>query len=298
MPELPEVETVVRDLRACSLAGRSIVSARVAWNRSVAEPSAPFFCRQIRGLSIRGLRRRGKYAVVELSGGFFLLVHLRMTGRLRVESGPVSDPHARAILCLDDGRSIVFSDPRKFGRIRLTRNPAQTLDRLGPEPLEIPPADFARRLVARSRSLKPLLLDQSFLAGVGNIYADEALWTARLHPLRKSNSLSPSESSALLQALRAVLRRGIRNLGTSLGTGKTNFRLPRGETGRNREHLRAYGRTNLPCPRCGNPIRRVLVAQRSTHLCGSCQNEFAGASPRRRIGGTRTYSSSSGKPAS
>ena len=297
MPELPEVETVVRDLRACSLAGHAVVSARVAWNRSVAEPSAASFCRQIRGLAVHGLSRRGKYAVFELSGGFSLLVHLRMTGRLRVESVPRSDPHARVILLLDDGRSIVFSDPRKFGRIRLTRNPARALERLGPEPLEISPSDFARRLAARSRSLKPLLLDQSFLAGVGNIYADEALWAARLHPLRKSNSLSPRESAALLRSLRAVLLRGIRNLGTSLGSGKTNFRLPRGETGRNRENLRAYGRTGRPCPRCETPLRRVRVAQRSTHLCESCQTN----SPARSRAGESAappYSSSSGKPAS
>ena len=279
MPELPEVETVVRDLRAATLAGTRITDARVCWTRSIAAPAPDRFPAVIRGLNILGLSRRGKFIRIELAHGYVLLVHLRMTGRLYLATHDdlaPPPPHARVLLWLDDGRALVFSDPRKFGRLWLTTTPASVLGDLGPEPLAISSAAFTARLAARSRALKPLLLDQSFLAGIGNIYADEALWTARLHPLRRSDSLSPAAARTLLRAIQTVLRRGIRNLGTSLGSGKTNFRLPRGESGRNREHLRAYGQTGRPCPRCRHPIVRIVVAQRTTHICPACQRLYPG----------------------
>ena len=274
MPELPEVETVVRDLRAAGLVGARITHARISWNRSIAAPAPDHFSSAIRGLNILRLSRRGKFIRIELAHGLVLLVHLRMTGRLHLaiaDDPAPAPPHARVRLGLDDGRTLVFSDPRKFGRLWLTTTPANVLGHLGPEPLAISPDAFTARLAKRASALKPLLLDQSFLAGIGNIYADEALWTARLHPLRPSDSLSPAETRTLLRAIQTVLRRGIRNLGTSLGSGKTNFRLPRGEPGRNREHLRAYGQSGRPCPRCRHPIVRILVAQRATHLCPACQ---------------------------
>jgi formamidopyrimidine-DNA glycosylase len=275
MPELPEVETVVRDLRAARLSGARIARADVQWPRSVAAPSPPDFCSLIADLEILALSRRGKFIAIALSGGQTLLVHLRMTGRLLLiypGDSPSPAPHDRVVFHLRDGRRLCFRDPRKFGRLWLARNPAILLGKLGPEPLEIALAAFADRLAARSRRLKPLLLDQTFLAGLGNIYVDEALWAARLHPLRLSDSLSPAEARALLRAIRSALQRGIRNLGTSLGHGQTNFQLPQGQRGRNREHLRAYGQTGRPCPRCQTPIRRILVAQRSTHLCPACQS--------------------------
>ena len=274
MPELPEVETVVRDLDATGLRGSSIAEALIFWDRTIAEPAPLQFSSAIRGLEILGLSRRGKFIVLELSGGTFLLVHLRMTGRLRVATPgetAQANAHDRVVLSLTDGRKLRFSDPRKFGRMWLTTDPGQILGHLGPEPLDVSCTDFSHGLAAHSRELKPLLLDQSFLAGIGNIYADEALWAARLHPQRKSTSLSAAESKALLASIKTVLRRGIRNLGTSLGSGKTNFRLPRGAYGRNREHLCAYGQTGSPCPRCGTPIARILVGQRSTHVCPACQ---------------------------
>ena len=272
MPELPEVETVVRDLRAAKLAGRRILRARVFWPKTVAAPDPARFAREIRGCRFLRLSRRGKFIVAELSGGRCLLVHLRMTGHLDVLPAKARPRrHDRVVLALDDGRQLHFEDPRKFGRVWLTRDPAEILGNLGPEPLAMAPAAFAAGLAARARRLKPLLLDQAFIAGVGNIYSDEALWAARLHPRRRADALSPAQAAELLAAIRTVLRRGIRNLGTTLGGGKTHFVLPRGERGRNQEQLAAYGRTGLPCPRCGAPIRRILLGQRATHYCPKCQ---------------------------
>lgn len=282
MPELPEVETVVRDLRAAGLAGASITGARIRWAKTIAVPSPAAFRRSICGLRISELSRRGKFIILELSRGYSLLVHLRMTGRLHVvrpgESSAAARAHDRVMFILADGRELCFADSRKFGRIWLTRDPGTVLDKLGPEPLTISAGGFAARLAAHSRTLKPLLLDQVFLAGIGNIYADEALWAARLHPLRKSDSLSRVEILTLQRSLRTVLRRGIRNLGTTLGGGQIHFVLPRGERGRNREHLRAYGQTGHPCPRCKTPIIRILVGQRATHLCPRCQRRPTGSS--------------------
>ena len=272
MPELPEVETVVRDLRAAGLAGRRIVRARVFWPKTVAAPSPARFAREIRGRTIQKLSRRGKFIVLELSRGFSLLIHLRMSGHLEVlRGGKPPRRHDRVILTLDNGREVRFEDTRKFGRIWLVRDPDKILGRLGPEPLAISPAAFTAGLAAHARRLKPLLLDQTFLAGVGNIYSDEALWAARLHPRRRSDSLTAAQAAELLKAIQAVLRKGIRNLGTTLGAGGTHFVLPRGERGRNQEKLNAYGQTGAPCPRCGTPIRRILVGQRATHFCPKCQ---------------------------
>ncbi len=272
MPELPEVETVVRDLRGAGLAGRQIVQARVFWRKTIACPTPARFAREIRGLKALSLARRAKFIVIALSGGRTLLIHLRMSGHLDVLP-PRTRPrrHDRVVLVIDDGRQLHFEDTRKFGRVWLVRDPAHVLGKLGPEPLAISLARFSAALAARSRRLKPLLLDQTFLAGVGNIYSDEALWTARLHPQRRSDSLSAAQAAELLKAIQQALRRGIRNLGTTLGGGKTHFVLPRGERGRNQEQLNAYGRTGAPCPRCGTKIRRILVGQRATHLCPACQ---------------------------
>lgn len=274
MPELPEVETVVRDLRAAALVGLRVVNARVLWKRSIAAPAGSRFTTGIQGLEIQHLSRRGKFIVARLSEGFTLLVHLRMSGRLHV-AGPSAKPrrgiHERVVFSLSDGRELRFSDVRKFGRLWLVRDPSVVLGKLGPEPFGLTAAEFSALVSARSRLLKPLLLDQTLIAGIGNIYSDEALWEARLHPRRKSDSLSAREAATLLQAIQRVLRRGIRNLGTTLGAGKTHFVLPRGGSGRNQEQLSAYGQTGEPCPRCGTKIQRILVGQRSTHLCPACQ---------------------------
>ena len=272
MPELPEVETVVRELRSAGLVGRRIAQARVFWRKTVAAPDSARFMREIRGREIRSLFRRGKFIVAELSGDRTLLVHLRMSGHLDLLPARARPRrHDRVVWTLADGRQLHFEDTRKFGRVWLVRGSAQVLGNLGPEPLAVSRAEFAAGLAARARQLKPLLLDQTFLAGVGNIYSDEALWAARLHPRRRSDTLAPAQAAALLDAIQAALRQGIRNLGTTFGAGKTHFVLPRGERGRNQEQLQAYGQTGAPCPRCGTPIRRILVGQRATHLCPACQ---------------------------
>lgn len=274
MPELPEVETLVRDLRAARVTGRVIRAAVVHWRRTVAGMSPARFAAAVRGRRISAIGRRAKYIVLTLDRGLTLLIHLRMTGQLRIERrGAPADPHDRLALKLDDGRALHFRDTRKFGRWQLLRNPEVILDRLGPEPLDsaFTPAEFARRLAGTRRRLKPLLLDQTFLAGVGNIYADEALWLARLHPLRRSDTLAADEAAALLHAVREVLRRGIAARGTSLGTGRANFRSLREQHGRNQEQVRVFRRTGAPCPRCSTPVVRLVVGQRSTHICPHCQ---------------------------
>ncbi len=274
MPELPEVETVVRELRANGLVGRSIVQAHVFWKPLVA-PLAPIaFAARLKGGRVQSIRRRAKYIVLGISGGNTLLIHLRMTGQLNIVAPDVArDAHQHIILQLDDGRELRYRDTRKFGRWILTTTPDVILQRLGPEPLseDFDKKLFSGQLRARRRQLKPLLLDQTFLAGIGNIYADEALWTARLHPGRIAATLTSAEADRLHAAIRLVLRRGIQNRGTTLGHGKSNFKRPSGKHGQNQEGLNVFRRTGLPCMRCGQIIRRTIISQRATHFCPVCQ---------------------------
>jgi len=264
MPELPEVETFVRRLRA-PLVGRTITGVTLQWPRHVATPSPRQFARQIRGRRIESIGRRGKYLVFCLDGGV-LLIHLKMSGDLAVAAaGTTPDKHAHTVFHLDDGREFRFSDTRKFGRVYLVSRPEEVTGHLGPEPLDgaFTARALGERLAARSRALKPLLLDQTFLAGVGNIYADEALHLAGLHPLRKSDTLTAEEARRLWRAIRRVLRRGIQLNGASIDW------MYRG--GSFQEILRVYDRAGEPCPTCGAPIRRILVGQRGTHFCPRCQ---------------------------
>lgn len=276
MPELPEVETIVRALQnggrgSPPLVGRVIKEAEIRWQRSLAEPHPPVFLQKIRGRTIQRLSRRGKFILIHLDEGS-LLIHLRMSGDLRLE--PAADetgsplpphPHDRLIFHLADGWRLAFNDTRKFGRIWLTDDPQTVLNGLGPEPLDdsLDAQTFHHRLSRVQRQLKPLLLDQSFIAGLGNIYADEALHLARLHPLTPSHRLSEEEAARLLAAIRNVLNEGIRRNGASIDW------VYRGGSFQN--HFRAYGRTGQPCPECGTPIARLIVGQRSTHLCPVCQ---------------------------
>lgn len=274
MPELPEVQTVVNDLNAANLIGIPIIAARVFWPRTVAEPSAKLFCRQIKGQKFTAIRRRGKYLVFEVANGSTVLLHLRMSGRLHlVPAGVARNKHEHLILGFDDGRQLRFHDTRKFGRLHLLKDPGRILDRLGPEPLAsgFTVKKLADGLKHRKRLLKPLLLDQTFISGLGNIYADEALWEAKLHPCRIAASLTASEIKALHRSIPRVLKRGLRNLGTTLGTGKANFYSVANRQGRNRDLLKVFRRTDLPCPRCKSRIERIIVGQRSTHICRKCQ---------------------------
>ncbi len=272
MPELPEVETLRRFLLSTECLDSRIRSVRVLWARSVAEPDPENFRTLLEGDRIKGIDRRGKYLVFQLGLGNTLLVHLRMTGGFRFFPGSHKpDSHDRVIFDLESG-ALVFHDTRKFGRMRLTRSPETILDQLGPEPLsdEFRTELFYDSLGRRRRILKPLLLDQTFLAGLGNIYVDESLFDAGLHPLRRSDSVSRSESDRLYDSIRSTLKQGIENGGTSLGDGETNFSSG-GIYGRNASSLQVFRRSGKPCPRCGTILVRIIVAQRSSHICPRCQ---------------------------
>jgi formamidopyrimidine-DNA glycosylase len=270
MPELPEVETFVRILGEGlpghpAILGRQIISAHLLWPRTLAMPEPDVFQRQIVGQKIERIGRRGKFLRLYLSQAE-LLIHLRMSGNLLVEpSDSAPALHHRLLLDLDDGRRLGFNDTRKFGRVWLTDDPHKVLGELGPEPLDLNFTwqDFHQALHHRRRQLKPLLLDQHFLAGLGNIYTDEALHRSKLHPLWLSDQLSATQSIVLLDSIRLVLIEGIRRNGTSIDW------VYRG--GEFQNYLRAYGQTGKPCPVCGTSIERLIVGQRSTHVCPICQ---------------------------
>jgi formamidopyrimidine-DNA glycosylase len=264
MPELPEVETFVRTLRP-ALVGQTVLQADLRWKRTLAAPSPAKFERQISGQQIIEVSRRAKYFILALSSAS-LLIHLRMSGDLMVILGGYEpDRHDRLLLKLSDNATFVFSDPRKFGRAWLVNDPASVLADLGPEPLSdaFTPAWLFAALRARRRQIKPLLLDQTFLAGLGNIYTDEALHMARLHPLRRSDTVSETEAAALRQSIRAVLEEGIRRNGASIDW------VYRG--GEFQNHFRVYQRGGKPCPVCGAAVERITVGQRGTHFCPVCQ---------------------------
>lgn len=276
MPELPEVETIVRALRdggrgGPPLIGRVAAGVALAWERTLADPPAAEFALRLAGQEVLDVERRGKFLVIRFSRDA-LLIHLRMSGDLRVEPGLDSDgqplppgPYDRLAVYFKDGYRLSFSDARKFGRAWLVSDPAYVLGGLGPEPFDpaLTPEIFHQMLRRRKRLLKPLLLDQTFLAGLGNIYTDEALHTAGLHPTRLSHTLSAAETARLLEAIRGVLEEGIRRNGASFDW------VYRG--GEFQNNFRVYQRTGLPCPVCGHPVERMVIGQRGTHYCPICQ---------------------------
>lgn len=274
MPELPEVQTVVNDLKAAGLIGAVFSAAGVFWPRTIHGLPVRTFCRRIRGKKILDIRRRGKYIRFDLTQSLFLFVHLRMTGRFLLSGSDLPRArHEHVVLNIGGRRQLRFHDTRKFGRFYLTRNPDDIVGHLGPEPLdpEFTPDRFSTLLGAHRRQIKPLLLDQTFLAGLGNIYVDEALWEARIHPQRNSAVLDGAAVCALHQAIIHVLRKGLENMGTTLGTGQANFYSVAGRRGRNRDRLNVFRRRGLPCPRCRADIVRMTVGQRSTFVCPACQ---------------------------
>jgi formamidopyrimidine-DNA glycosylase len=272
MPELPEVETVARDLRT-HLIGRMITGATVSWHRTVARPAVEEFVDQVVGRCVRSVSRRGKYVIIEFERGY-LLIHLKMSGRLYVVPAEERlDGHIRAIFDLDNGQQIRFQDTRKFGRIYLVDDPLEVTAGLGPEPLDddFTLGDFRRQLARRTGRLKPLLLNQQFLAGLGNIYADEALFAAKLHPLRKADSLTPTEQARLYKAIRAVLEGAVTGRGTTLSDG--GYADASGRAGTYQTRLAVYGREGEVCPRCLTPVVRIVLGGRSAHFCPNCQVE-------------------------
>jgi formamidopyrimidine-DNA glycosylase len=271
MPELPEVETIVRGLRG-PLVGRQFTGVRVGWANLIARPAVEEFKYRLVGQRILNVKRRGKYLIFALSGGQSLIVHLRMTGRLLIKNrGDELDKHDHLILELDDGRELRFNEMRKLGRAYLVDDEDEVVGGLGPEPLDddFAPADFAALLSGRRGMIKPLLLNQRFMAGVGNIYADEALFSARIHPERRADTLTAEEIERLYRAIRQVLAQGIQNRGTTF----SDYLDAEGREGENQEYLEVFRRAGQPCPRCGTPIKRTVVGGRGTYFCPRCQSQ-------------------------
>ena len=267
MPELPEVETIARILKP-QLEGRTIRSVQLLWKRTLASPSPRLFASRIIGQKILDVGRRAKFLQIQLSKDH-LFIHLRMSGDLAIQ-GARYEPkmHDRLLINLSGGKCLVFNDTRKFGRVWLTDNPEEVIGNLGPEPFDpaFTPRVLFSLLQSRHRQVKPLLLDQSFLAGLGNIYTDEALHLAGIHPLAESDKISMKKAEILFDAIRSVLKTGIEHNGATIdwvyrGGGFQNY-------------FRVYGRAGEPCPVCGTTIERITVGQRGTHFCPGCQRRL------------------------
>ncbi len=274
MPELPEVETVVQDLRKSGIEGLHFQSAQAFWPKTIETSSPQVFDQQIKNRQIQAISRRAKFIVFELAPTGWLLVHLRMTGRLDLFSkdSPL-DTHVRIRSTLSDGRELRFTDIRKFGRWYFYENEPPQFSTLGPEPLSkaFTPNVLAQKLSHSKRQIKPLLLDQTTVSGLGNIYVDEALWQAQIHPVTASNQLNDQSIACLHKAIIEVLKKGICNSGTTLGKTALNYYSVGKRRGENQEALQVFRRTGLPCPRCGSVIERLIVSQRSSHVCLQCQ---------------------------
>jgi formamidopyrimidine-DNA glycosylase len=275
MPELPEVQSIVNSLQQGhdgipSIIGQTIIHAQVYWDRSIAEPDPNVFTHLITGQVVKEIKRRGKFVHILFDKGH-LLMHLRMSGDLVMEPLTLQgDPrperkHDRVVFEFSSGWRLVFIDPRKFGRIWLTDQPENQFKHLGLEPFdpELTPDRLFSLLSISKKKIKPLLLDQSFLAGLGNIYTDESLFLAKIHPMRKANELSMQEVEGLLLAIRQVLAQAIIRNGTSIDW------VYRGGT--NQNHLNVYQKDGSACSECGTLIERTVISQRGTHFCPVCQ---------------------------
>jgi len=262
MPELPEVETVVRSV-AAHLAGRRIISSHFT-SRFVTPGNRAKLVQRLAGRRIESVKRRGKFIVIALDRGT-LTVHLGMTGKLLVEGE--AGEHTHGVFNLDGGL-LLYHDPRQFGRIEFSDGVPPRVARLGPEPLEIGFEEFRARLKRKAR-IKALLLNQAFLAGLGNIYADESLFAAGIHPLAVADRLSAARAKKLYDAIRGILTHAIQMGGSSI----SDYVNGRGERGWFQMEHRVYGREGEPCTNCGRPIRKILVAQRGTHFCAHCQKK-------------------------
>lgn len=273
MPELPEVETVRADL-APVLAGRTFERVEILDARLTRPFEPRAVAAELEGERVQSVDRRGKYLIVRFESGRALLVHLRMTGSLRhaARGTLAGDPHRRAVVRLDDGSDVAYRDVRRFGTWLLAEPDElddYLADRLGDEPLEraFTSRRLAARLEGRRAPIKAALLDQRTLAGMGNIYVDEALWRAHVHPLRPARDLHADEIAELTKGIKASLRAGIARQGASL----RDYSTPNGGRGRMQHAFKVYGRGDEPCERCGTPIDKIRVAGRGTWYCPSCQ---------------------------
>ena len=273
MPELPEVETVKNELLPY-VVGQHITGVTLDWEGVVRQPPANEFCSRLIGQKINNISRRGKYLIFSLSSGSLLIIHLKMTGSLLISQDSSPPPkYTRAIIKLDKGTSIFFRDPRKFGKMWLTEKTEDIVGKLGPEPLEsgFTPQVLAKRLAKRKAPIKAILLDQNFVAGIGNMYADEALFRAKIHPEKPGNNLSPEEIERLHQAIQHVLRTAIGNKGASV----ENYFRPDGTLGTAHfEFQVAHRRGVETCRICGTPIEREPIRNRGSYFCPKCQPQF------------------------
>ena len=262
MPELPEVETVARSI--APLIGRRVVTAEFRCLRILRGGDPDEMAARLAGRRIRAIQRYGKFILISIEGGGYLIVHLGMTGRLLLGGAP--GKHTHAILTFDRG-VLLYDDSRQFGRLQFSESFPERVARLGPEPLEVSFADFARALKRRKTRIKALLLNQDFLRGIGNIYADESLHRAGIHPLALAYRLRGDRPGRLYDAIRTVLQEAIDAGGSSV----SDYVDAEGRKGFFQIQHRVYQREGKPCPECGTPIRRILVVQRSSHFCPKCQ---------------------------
>jgi len=265
MPELPEVETIKNEL-APHIIGHTVTGVTLFWEGIVRQPSVEEFCSRLIGQKITGVGRRGKYLIFGLTSGESLIIHLKMTGSLWLKP---PDRFIRAIIHLDNDTNIYFRDPRKFGVMWLAVDKNTVASKLGPEPLEavFTPQILAKALSKRTAPIKALLCDQTLVAGIGNMYADETLFLAKIHPLRPGKSLSPEEVERIYQAIRQVLRAAINEKGASVDT----YFRPNGQMGTAHFQFRVAHRRGESCPVCGTNLQRIPVRNRGSYFCPKCQ---------------------------
>jgi formamidopyrimidine-DNA glycosylase len=269
MPELPEVETIKNELQPY-LIGHPITGVTLFWKGIVRQPSVEEFCSRLIGQKITGIARQGKYLIFSLTSGEALIIHLKMSGSLLLKPASAEpDKFTRAILYLDNEASLQFRDPRKLGVMWLVKDKNSVVGKLGPEPLEtdFTPQILAQRLSKHTAPIKALLCDQSFVAGIGNMYADEALFYARIHPLRSGKSLSQQEIERLHRAIQQVLWAAISNKGASVDT----YFRPNGQIGTAHLQFQVAHRGGQPCPVCGTPLQRLPIRNRGSYFCPKCQ---------------------------
>lgn len=273
MPELPEVETIVRYMNRSSIVGVPIEGVDLLHPKIVEGLSDTDFVAGLKGCRIERFGRRGKWIWAALSNEKTLLIHLRMTGNLRISKQGAPERHDCITLDFKNGSRLHYRDVRRFGCWKLVSDPQEAFSKLGPEPLgeSLREIDFRCLLAKYSRQIKPLLMDQKVLAGLGNIYANEALFASSIHPLQKSNQVSKQKAKKLYHAIRKILRQAIESQGTSLGDTISNYAFAEGQRGRNQLHLQVYQRPGSDCPLCGTKIEKIIVGQRSTYYCPDCQ---------------------------
>jgi len=274
VPELPEVETVRKGLSQL-VVGKTIIKVEVYWPRIIESPGVTAFCQELQDQTIEKIHRRGKYLIFQLSD-YEMISHLRMEGKYEffAEKNEVRrDKHTHVIFYLTDGSQLHYNDVRKFGRLTLLAKGSSQLYKgiaqLGPEPVHesFHLADFQKRLKQSTMLIKPLLLNQKVVAGLGNIYTDEVLWLAQIHPQQPASTLTKKETDRLYQAIIEVLAKAV----TAGGTTVRSYKNALGSAGHFQVELNVYGKTGQPCPRCQSPIEKIKVAQRGTHFCPHCQ---------------------------